>query len=179
MLEPVGLSLKDVEVVNLANPDAVGALKNHAVDATFIPAPFTTQLQQQGIAALLAGAPNIGHSGVATLYGGKFMRERPIVAQDVMVALLRGARDLQGSDVKNEGNLAIVAKYTKFPLETVRGMDPYDFDPNLPPDPETILDMQRVYLTEGQLNYTTPLTADKLIEGSFAQAAADKLGSYK
>ena len=78
--------------------------------------------------------------------------------------------------MRSEDNLAIIAKYTKFPLDTVRAMDPYAYDPNLTPDTETILDMQRMFLAEGQLNYTTPLAADQLIDPSLAKAAAAKLG---
>ena len=47
------------------------------------------------------------------------------------------------------------------------------------PDAETALDMQRVYMSEGLLTYSTPLTADRLIDGSFSKAAVEKLGPYK
>ena len=75
--------------------------------------------------------------------------------------------------------MAIIAKYTKLPMQTLKASDSYAYDPNLTPDSETVLEMQRLFLAEGQLNYSSPLPADRLIDGSFSKYAAEKLGPYK
>ena len=95
------------------------------------------------------------------------------------VGLVRAARDLQGPRFKSDDNLAILNKYTKLPVESIRAGDAPSFRSDLAPDAETVLDMQLVYMSEGLLTYSTPLTADQLIDGSFSKAAVEKLGPYR
>ncbi len=177
-LRDVGLTLKDLDVVNLSLPDSVAALRNGSIDATSLPSPFKEEVVRQGTAVLLA-APKPGIGPTVAKFGSKFIRERPEVARQVMVALLRGARDLQGPAAKSDQNVAILSKYIKLSTDTIKASDWFDYDPNLTPNTETILDEQRVFMAEGQLTYSVPLPAERLIDASFDTDAAQKLGPYK
>ena len=178
VLAAAGLTLKDVDVVSLAFPETVTALKNGAVDASLLPAPFLGQAVENGWASIIAGSAGRGRSSVATFFGDSFAHERPAVARAVLTALVRGARDLQGGGVRSEDNLEAIAKYTGLSVDALHGMDPYMYDPDLMPDTNTVLDMQRAFFSDAQLAYTTLLTADQLIDPSFSSAAVATLGRY-
>jgi len=179
MVRTAGLSLKDFYIVALDFPQAVAALKNKSIDATYLPDPFKTEAVRQGIAVPLAKPQNVGHGGVVTLFSSKFIAQHPDAAQAVMVALVRGARDLQGDGATSDDNLASLSKYTKLPVETLKASDPYAYDPNLTPDTETVMGMQQLFMANGQLAYTAPLPAERLVDGAFSKYAAEKLGPYK
>jgi len=180
VLREVGLRLKDVFIVTFqTGAETLAALKAGSIDAAYFSTPGKEEVVQQGIGVVLSPAKKPGHCAVGTVFGAKFISERPEQARAVMVSLVRAARDIQGGRFKTEDNLAILSKYTKLPVETVRAADVSYFPPDLAPDVDTVLDMQSVYMAEGLLTYSTPLRADQLIDGSFAKYAAEKLGPYK
>ncbi|HEY7062742.1 MAG TPA: ABC transporter substrate-binding protein [Chloroflexota bacterium] len=178
-LSEAGLGLRDVEVVNMPFPDMVTGFKSSAIDAAFPPAPFTTEILKDRSANLFGGPIRPGASAVGTVYGPAFRREHDAAARRFFTALVRGARDLQGDDYLSDDNLQIFAKYTKMPVDTLRAIDPYGFDPDLRPDTDTLLDMQRLFFDAGILVFNPPLTADKLVDDSYSRAAAQQLGPYR
>lgn len=178
-LRSAGLKLKDVEVVSLGFPEQVIAFQNKAIDAAFPSAPATTQIKNAGTADFFGGVTEPGASAVGVTFGGPFIKNRPEVAQRVMVALVRGARDVQGQGYFSPENLAAYSKYTATPVETLRGMDPYAFSPNLEPDVKTLQDMQQVFITEGVLNLREPLPASRYVDDTFQQQAVQQLGPYR
>ena len=174
-----GLGLRDVDVVNMPFPDMVTAFKASAVDAAFPPAPFTTEITKDGTAAYFGGPIRPGASAVGMVYGPAFRGERDATARRFFTALVRGARDLQGDGYFADEHLQIFAKYTNLPIETLRNIDAYGFDPNLAPDTETLLDMQRVFFDAGILTFAQPLTADRIVDDSYTRAAVEQLGPYR
>src|SRR5919199_1295904 len=148
-LRPAGLDLKDIQMVNMGFPDMVAAFSSAAIDAGFPSAPATTQIHNAGTADFFGGVTSPGASAVGVIYGGPFLKGRPEVARKLLAALIRGAHDVQGPGYFAPDNLQAYAKYTGTPVETLRSMDAYDFDPNLAPDTATLLDMQRVFIAEG------------------------------
>jgi NitT/TauT family transport system substrate-binding protein len=175
LLRQSGVDLKDVELTNLTNPDMVAAFKNKAVDAAHIPAPFTTEILREGTGEILSPGGPVGSAITGMLYSERFM-QRPSAARSLMVALVKAGRDMRGPGYKSEENLAILNKYTKVPVETLRTMDPYDLDANLAPDADTVVDMQQTYMQQGLLNYAQPLPLSQLVDSSFSDFAAQKLG---
>jgi hypothetical protein len=96
-----------------------------------------------------------------------------------MIAMLKGARAVQGDAYKSAKNLDIYANYTKQPLDTVKALDPYDFSPDLAIDKTTLTNMQQIFIESGALSLDKPLAVEKLIDESFTKAAVEKLGPYK
>ncbi len=173
------LGLRDVDVVNMPFPDMVTGFKANAIDAAFPPAPFTTEILNDRSADLFGGPIRPGAAAVGMVYGPAFRRDRDAVAQRFFTALVRGARDLQGDGYYSDANLQIFAKYTNLPVERLRQIDAYGFDPDMKPDTETLLDMQRVFFDAGILTYSPPLTADKIVDESYSRAAVERLGPYQ
>lgn len=175
ILHEAGLTFEDLDVLNLSWPDSVLALHNGAVEAAYLPAPFTTEIIRQGTGGMIAWPNEIGRSASATLYSHKFIAERPDAAKAAMVALVRGARAVQ-QNPKSDENLAIYNKYIQLPGETMRAMDMPDFERDLTPDVDTILDMQRLFMADGQITYTSPLPIERLVDASFTGYAKVQLG---
>jgi NitT/TauT family transport system substrate-binding protein len=166
-----GLSLGDVEIVNLAFADQVQAFKQGAIDAAIPPAPFTEQIRQDGTADYFGGPFTPGSSSVGIVYGPTLLKDRPEVGRRLMAALVRGSQAIQGEAIKREEHLAIFSKYTRIPVETLKSMDPYDFAPDLAPNVQSLMDMQQVFITEGQLKLTAPLPPERWADDSFVKAA--------
>ena len=164
-----GLTLKDVEVVNLAFPDQVQGLKSGAIDAAIPPAPFTEQIRQDGSADYFGGPFTPGAGSVGTVFGPSLVKDRPGVGQRFMNGLMKAAKDLQGPALKSDANLAIFEKYVRIPTATLRTMDPYDYEPNLKPDLATLTDMQQVFIAEGLLRFASPIPAERYVDESLTR----------
>ena len=173
------LGLRDVDIVNMPFPDMVTGFKANAIDAAFPPAPFTTEILKDRSADLFGGPIRPGAAAVGMVYGPVFRREHDAATRRFFTALVRGARDLQGDAYFADENVQIFAKYTNLPVETLRGIDAYGFDPDMKPDTETLLDMQRVFFDAGILTFSPPLTADRIVDESYSRAAVEYLGPYR
>jgi NitT/TauT family transport system substrate-binding protein len=173
------LSLRDVDVVNMPFPDMVAGFKANAIDAAFPPAPFTTEILKDRSADLFGGPIRPGAAAVGMVYGPAFRREHDAAARRFFTALVRGARDLQGDGYFADEHLQIFAKYTNLPVESLRNIDAYGFHPDMKPDTETLLDMQRLFFEAGILVFNPPLTADRIVDDSYSRAAVERLGPYR
>jgi len=159
-LESVGLTLNDVEIVNLANADMPTALKNGGIDAALLGAPFSFNAMNDGANSI--ATPPKGYSGTGVLYGGQFLSSP--YAQKFFDALAKGSQDLQNGAVNDDANLQIIATATKQDVATLKAA-PFDtWLPNLAPLPDQLDKMQQVWMASGAITYTTPLsTADYVV----------------
>ncbi len=178
-IREANLSLRDLDVVNMAFADMVAAFKTDAIDAALPAAPFTTEILRDQTANLFGGPFRPGASGVGTVYGTAFRRDRDAAAKRLFVGLVRAARDLQGDRVLADEHLEIFSRYTRVPVDVLRAIDPYGYDPDLKPDTDTLMDMQRVFFDAGILVYNPFLTPDQLVDDSYSRAAVSQLGPYR
>ncbi|HEY4440034.1 MAG TPA: hypothetical protein VGN14_06235, partial [Candidatus Elarobacter sp.] len=161
ILRPIGLHLTDIEPVNVANPDQEVALDRKAIDAVFTSAPFTELFAQKKLATIVASPP-AGIAGSGLFFGPTLLRNREN-AGAVMTALRRAAAELAGSGFYEDANLEACAKYTKQPVALIRSSPRYDVKPDLRVDQPTIEDMQREFLADKILTYSTPLNEVRLV----------------
>lgn len=136
-LEEGGLSLADVDLVEIGFPEMMAALSNKAIDAAMLIEPFVTLVAANNVAVRWKGVeefyPFKAQNGVV-IYAEKFMKEQPEAARRWMVAYLRGARaytDALSGGADGAAVNGILAKYTavKNPALYAK-MQPIDFDPN-------------------------------------------------
>ncbi len=189
ILRTAGLTLNDVELVNLAFPQMLPALQNGAVAATFPAEPYTTQAVRAGIAAPLMRDEEVypGHEIASFLYSGKMIRERREVAYKFLKALIRGARDhndalddkgfLRGA--KADAVIAILNEYTGvgttdpdfFRSYALAWCDP---DGKIGVDSlrEDLALFRELGLIEGEAS------VDKLVDDSLRQRVIAELGAY-
>jgi NitT/TauT family transport system substrate-binding protein len=161
ILRGSGMTLKDIDGVNIANPDQEVALERKAIDAVFTSAPFTDVFEQKNLARFIDSVPpGISASGI---FFGPNLLHAPDQARAIMTALRKAAGDIAGSGYYAPENLAAYAKYTKAPLDVLQHADRYDFKPDLRIDQATVVDMQRVFIDQDILLYKAAINEAQLI----------------
>lgn len=163
-LRTVGLSAKDVDLVNLSSPDIPTALKNGSIDASFVAAPFWTMAVSDGGQKVWT-TPQ-GTSGTGIIFGGKFAKSP--LAQKFFDALARGAQDLQGQARYSDQNPTIIGKYTGQTAAKVKASPLYTWYPDLHPLPTQLQDMEKTWIHLGALNYSNPTPPTNYVDSSFA-----------
>ena len=176
MLQKYGMDTKDVELTQMEFALQLVAFKNRAIDAGFLPEPLATTAKTEGYAALIEPESSIGE-GVPTTFlflATKFMKERPKVALGFVRAMIRGARDAQGAYNKDPAIAEMIAKQTGLTVDAVKDSAPYLFDRNLDITKyeAKLRDEEAVHRKHGRLNYSEPLSFDKVIDASLVHKAA-------
>jgi NitT/TauT family transport system substrate-binding protein len=187
-LKKANLKMSDMSLTYLNFAAQVAALQNGAIDGTIIIEPYLSQLVGQGTAINVT--PTEAYYPAAEvsllLYGDKFIKNRPQVATRFMKAFLRGARDLkdaidQGSwktGPQAEAVIRIFAKAVNMPESVIANMTPQFADPDGEVNVES-LRMDLAFFKESGDVASTTMTADQILDLSFARAAAKELGPYK
>jgi NitT/TauT family transport system substrate-binding protein len=176
MLQKYGMSIKDVDETQMEFSLQLVAFKNGAIDAGFLPEPLATTAKSQGFAAMIGPESSIGQ-GTPTSFvflATKFMHERPKVAEAFMRALVRAARDAQGAYNKDPAIAAMIAQQTGLKIEDVENSAPYLFDPNLDIGKYVakLRNEEALDRKNGRLNYTEPLSYDKVVDATLVHKAA-------
>lgn len=176
MLDKYGMSVKDVDETQMEFSLQLVGFKNAAIDAGFLPEPIATSAKSQGFAALIAPESSIGE-GTPTSFlflATKFMKERPKVAEAFMRALVRGARDAQGAYSKDPAIAEMIASQIGLKVSDVTDSAPYLFDRNLDIGKYEVKlrDEEATHRKNGRLNYSEPLSFDKVIDARLVHKAA-------
>lgn len=164
-LETEGLTLGDVTVVNLGNPDMPAALANGSLDAGLMSAPFSQNAIEDG-AGVSMWIPPAGTSGTGLIYGEEFIGSDN--AQMFFNALTRAAKDLQGEERYSEENLEIIAEATGQTVEQVKSVPLYTWKPDLAPQQDQLQKMEEVWMSTGAIAYEESLDPSIYIDSSFA-----------
>ena len=169
MLEEGGLSLNDVEISNLATPDQEPALTNGSVDAATPSAPFSSSIEEAGIASPLA-VPAEGTTGTGVMYSESFVAAEH--AQGFFTALAKGAQELGEDGTQTDEVYEILADTLGQDIEVLKASPMYTYLPALAPQPEQLEAMQAVWLEAEQITYAEPLDIAGIVDASFAENAA-------
>lgn len=179
LLRPAGLTIKDIEIVNLANPDMPLAFEKAAVDAALVGPPYSEQIISGGRGVLLAQDMAPGAMTTVFVYSGKFIKERPQVAKRFMVALVKGSRAMQGTRYLDPENIQAYLKYVASTEDAIRAGKPQFYDPDLKVNLDSIKDMEEVSRWAGWTEYTTAIPEANLVDLSFVNSAVETLGPFK
>jgi NitT/TauT family transport system substrate-binding protein len=179
MAEKYRMSLKDIDVTVLSFAQQLAGFQNGAIDAGFMPEPVSSSAQLAGAVVLDTPDAGIGEGTITTFVfaGTGFLRERRKVALAFMRAMLRGARDAQGSYLADPAMAASIAAQTGLKVEAIRRAVPYAIDPGLDiAKYEAGLRRQEmIHRQNGRLNFAGPLRFDDVLDASLAHAAAASL----
>jgi NitT/TauT family transport system substrate-binding protein len=112
MLRDYGLTIDDVELIDLPPPAALEALSVGSIDATIDSEPFVTMNLERGDAAVWRSLGDIAPGFVNTvmMYGPTMVDERPDVARRFAVAMLQAVRQYRQG--KTPRNIDIVERGT-------------------------------------------------------------------
>ena len=178
-LKDAGLTVKDIEIVNLANPDMPLAIEKGSVDAALVGPPYSDQILGRGNGVLLAKDTAPGAMTTVFMYSGKFIKERPDVARRFMIALVKGSRAMQGSRYLDPANLKGYLKYVTSTEAAIRAGKPQVFDPDLKVDIDSIKNMEEIFRWAGWTNYASQIAEEKMADTSFAANAVKVLGPFR
>ena len=168
MLREAGLTIGDVETVNLSFPDMEAAIANGSVAAAVPPAPFTTKMEQSGVAVPLA-VPPAGTVATGVIYGGAFADSD--AAQPFFDALARAAGELQGDAAKTDENLQILAEATGQDIAVLEEVPFYTWLPDLAPQLDQLEAQQQTYLDAGLFDFDEIIPPETYIITDFSENA--------
>jgi NitT/TauT family transport system substrate-binding protein len=170
-LQSAGVGLKDMTVIDLAATDMEEAFQIGSIDAALAPAPYSTSMEQHGVAAPKA-APPPGATWSGVLYGARLGGSAGL---RFFQALVRGARDLVGPDRTADDTLAILSRYTGVGTDVLKSVPPYAWDAALKPDTAALAGLQASYRDVGLLKYGADLPASRIVDATYSRRAASAL----
>lgn len=177
-LEQVKLTIRDVNLLNVSNPDIPAALAAGTIDAGLAGPPFSTQAVNGG-ATVIATDLTPGLMTVAFVGSGKFIKERPEVAERFVVALTEAARLMQGDQYLSKENVDAYLKYTASTEAAIKAAEPAIYDPNQDIPAKGLADVERVHRENGRTDYDKPIDLKKVIDDEFVDKAVAALGKAK
>lgn len=166
-LESAGLTIKDVTLVNIANPDMPAALKNGSVDAALVSSPFNEQAIADGAVSL--AVPPAGTSGTGVIYGDKFGKGPN--AQKFFNAMVKASKDLQGEARYSDENAKIIGDALGQSAADIKKTPLYTWKPDLAPLPDQMQAMERIWMQAGAITYKEPIPLAKYVDESFSKNA--------
>ena len=176
-LERGGLSMFDVNLVNVGNPDMPLSFESGAIDAGILGAPFADQAEASGFAVPFAEDLTPGLMTVAFVGSGRFVEERPEAARRFALALLEASRAMQGEHLYSRENLDAFLSYLPGTTEeALRAGAPVVFDPNQAIPVDGLADVERVHRENGRTAYETPIDLGDVVEPSFIEWALERSG---
>ncbi|MCB1341507.1 MAG: ABC transporter substrate-binding protein [Pseudooceanicola sp.] len=171
------LTIRDVELMNVANPDMAMAVENGSVDAALVGSPFADQILNAGTGKVLESDLTPGLMTVAFVGSGKFINERPEAAERFVLALTEAARMMQGDDYLAPENIEAYLTFTNSTEDAIRKGSPVIYDPAMQIPVEGLADMEKVHRENGRTEYTDPLDLSKAVDTTFTKKAVATLGN--
>ncbi|HLH23229.1 MAG TPA: ABC transporter substrate-binding protein [Chloroflexota bacterium] len=183
LLQRGGLTLADVELVQLNFGEQVIALSNGGIDLALISEPSATLALDRGVGQLWMRSDELIPNHLTSfIWAGPHFVAQTDVAQRFMVAALKGVRLYNDAFFKNDAAtreelIDIFTKYTP-----VKDRDLYNrmvfqgFDPDGRINRESVERDMAYYVATGQI--PGPVDLDRLIDMRFADYAVSVLGPY-
>ena len=174
-----GLTIKDVQVKLMPFPDMVPALESGAVDAAILSEPFPTLAEDKGIAVRpLTKAPGAKPVPITAIFWNKeWAAANPDLANRVMVAYLKAARDLAlGDGWQGDKTLDVIVKFTPAKPDVLKKARPHALDANLEMDASVLDSMQKFNAELGYLKYKELQPVGKLFNFAYRDRAVQELG---
>jgi NitT/TauT family transport system substrate-binding protein len=182
-LQQVGLSIDDVEPVELSYPDMNVAMANRNIDGGITIEPFGTQAIGRGIGARFKPWPElIPNDTVAMfLFSQDFVEKQTDAARRFSKAYVRGLRDHYEAATAGKDRAWInemIAKHTTLKdMAVVEQMPMTAVNPDGYVNREIISAAQDWFLERGYVNRKVDL--DQIIDTQFADYAVAQLGPYR
>jgi NitT/TauT family transport system substrate-binding protein len=180
-LGEVGLTLDDVDLVQIAYPDINAALANGVIDGASFWEPLLTVGADQGILVRWKGIDEIdpGHQSGTLLYGTSLLAGNPDLGRRFMLAYVRAARVYNDAFRKGQGRaevVASIAKHTGVAAELVERGVPVGLNPDGCANARDLTDQLAWFRAQGYLQ--RDLELDVVLDNQFCEQAAQQLGRY-
>ena len=185
ILTSAGVAYEDVKLQYIGFGEHATAYANKAIDASMTTEPSATVVEKQGLAVRFALPPDYyGPQQLAViLYSATFAKNRQ-PADCFMRAYLRGVRDYLGAfsggtmtGPNADEVVQIVTSATGLKPDLYRQVVPNYIHPDGALDVQSLQKDYDFFRSKGLLE-GEPVALDKIIDRSFAEAAAQRLGPY-
>jgi NitT/TauT family transport system substrate-binding protein len=185
-LATAGLTLKDIEVKNLAFSQMAAALANGALDAALLVAPFTEIATRQNTATPWID-PEAGYiktlpmTSVAYVVNTDWAAKNTEAAGKLMLALARGSRDYCQAyhHGPNRGEMLDVLMKNRIASDRAL-LDRMDWQARNPDGAfslASLADIQAFFRRDGVIDKTAP--PERLVDPRYAAAAAKAFGPFE
>ena len=180
-----GLTDADIDRVYIPFSQQLVALQNKGIDAAIAGEPDITQMLRIGVAVRFAGLSKFyPHEAAQVLYSGKFSQDKPTGVK-FLKAYLRAVRDydraLKDGKLAGPGAEEIIQMLGEMTgvkdLTIFRDAVPPYLEPNGALNMPTIRTDFAYFKEKGMVKGN--VTLDRVIDTSFAEAAAAQLPPYK
>jgi ABC-type nitrate/sulfonate/bicarbonate transport system substrate-binding protein len=175
LLDQNGLTLDDLDVVNVFGADAIDALANGAIEVAATDEPFATRAERQGFARRWIRfedvLPPTQVSGL--MVGEDLLRDRARTTA-IVVAWLRGVREFLAGQSSDPAVIDVLARWSGYGADLVQQCVPAYMDPNGAVDVENLRLQQAYWLRAGVV--TAPAPIDQRVDLSFLADALQQLG---
>jgi NitT/TauT family transport system substrate-binding protein len=176
-----------VDLVTIPFPDMPAALANNSIDAAIAAEPAATRAVSLGAGVKLVKEIVPGRMTTVILASGKMLRERPDTLRRLLIAYMRGTRDVQPPAIGTwdpdkfytPEHLAIFEKYTGAPERVLREQVPYTWDVDLVIQVDSIMDQQATHMRNGTLTLAQPIAPERMIDDRFVRQAQEALGHLR
>ncbi|MBI2953383.1 MAG: ABC transporter substrate-binding protein [Chloroflexi bacterium] len=181
-LKTVGLTMKDIDLINLALADMPAALAGGSIDACITAEPFVSRAVDMGAAIRVMGAdeitPDFQITGIS--FSEEFIKSKPDVIKRFVTAYIKGARDFNDAFMKNKGKADVI----KILTQATSVKDPTTWERTVPvginPDGYVNVDslmMQVEWLLRTEQIKEKPDPKD-FLDNQFVDYAISVLGKY-
>lgn len=122
-LQSVGLSLADVQLVNLNPGDIIPAMANGSVDASWTIEPISFAVKSKAIGhEILDVSYHAGTEIGMIIFNSKFAQEHPDAVAAFVGAYLKAVNELGNGGWKDPETQKIISKYTNLPVEALKSI---------------------------------------------------------
>jgi NitT/TauT family transport system substrate-binding protein len=183
-LRPHGLTVDDVDEVEMGFGEHAPALAGGSIAAAVALEPFITRMLDEGIATAYQRNDELipGQQLAEVIYSGQFMRDQPEAARRFMIAYVKALRFyndalVRGDAAKRQAVVATLVRHT-----AVRDPGLYErmvmpgLDPNGRIAVEHIRNDQEFWLSRGLQQ--TRINIDEVVDHRYVDAAVQALGTY-
>ncbi|WP_125099535.1 ABC transporter substrate-binding protein [Leucobacter chromiireducens] len=169
-LETAGISLDDVELVNLSPGDIPPALANGSIDASWTIEPISSAITAQGLGhEILDVSYQAGVELGALAFNSEYVDKYPEAVTAFTAAYLRAVQELEDGGWKDPADQAIIAEYTDLPVETLTEIGLTVQDPEGAIDWEDVARQEQFFRDRDTLEFT----GDSRIQDIFREDILD------
>lgn len=175
-LDSIGLTLDDIETVNLGAGDIIPAMANGSVDASWTIEPISTAISEEGIGEELLDVDY--HAGTELgmiIFNTEFTEEYPDAVVAFTAAFLKASQELVDGGWDDPEIQEIVAEYTDLPVETLTELALSETDLSGAIDWDNVREQEEFFREHGSLEYEGDSGVEDVYRDDLRQQAVELL----